>query len=239
MISVLAAGVMYARAGVYRMQASEAGVRKSNDEIKRVTLGLLGVLSLFVILYTFNKDLLSGNVGLDGLRAAAGKGGGIVSGGGGDMGGGGATGGFGTPVPTPSTNGTEQANRNALSAQGITINKPACVGSDTSCTNVGNMNPATVNMLLKLKAECNCSLMVTGGSEPGHSTNSNHGPGKEAVDIQYTEQLGTFLKSKSIIANSPPCNVKYGYSGFIFWDEPESGCGKSTARHFHASFTGR
>ncbi len=94
MISVLAAGVMYARAGVYRMQASEAGVRKSNDEIKRVTLGLLGVLSLFVILYTFNKDLLSGNVGLDGLRAAAGKGGGIVSGGGGDMGGGGATGSF-------------------------------------------------------------------------------------------------------------------------------------------------
>lgn len=82
MLSVLAAGVMYARAGIWRMEASERGVRRSNDEIKRVTLGLLGVLSLFVILYTFNKDLLSGNVGLDGLRAAPGKSGGFVSGGG-------------------------------------------------------------------------------------------------------------------------------------------------------------
>jgi hypothetical protein len=69
MLSVVAAGVMYARAGVWRMEASERGVKKSNEEIKRTTLGLLGVLSLFVIIYTFNRDLLTGNVGLDGLRA--------------------------------------------------------------------------------------------------------------------------------------------------------------------------
>jgi hypothetical protein len=80
MLSVLAAGFIYARAGLWRMQASEAGVRKSNEEIKRATLGLLGVLSLFVILYTFNKGLLSGEVGLKDLRT-----GGYTSGGGGLM----------------------------------------------------------------------------------------------------------------------------------------------------------
>jgi len=87
MLSVVAAGVMYARAGLWRMEASERGVRRSNEEIKRTTLGLLGVLSLFVVIYTFNPDLLTGEVGLRNLRA-----GGMVSGGGGDFGGGGATG---------------------------------------------------------------------------------------------------------------------------------------------------
>ena len=93
MLSVVAAGVMYARAGIYRMQASEAGVRKSNDEIKRTTIGLLGVLSLFVIIYTFNKGLLTGDVGLDGLKVKS-----FTSGGGGVYGGGGATAGDQGPV---------------------------------------------------------------------------------------------------------------------------------------------
>jgi hypothetical protein len=89
MISVVAAGFMYARAGLWRMEASERGVRKSNEEIKRTTLGLLGILSLFVIIYTFNKDLLTGDVSLKDLKASS-----IVSGKGGDFGGGGASGDF-------------------------------------------------------------------------------------------------------------------------------------------------
>ncbi len=82
MLSVVAAGVMYARAGVWRMEASERGVKRSNEEIKRTTLGLFGVLSLFAIIYTFNADLLTGNVGLAGLKAGpvAGAGGGITTG---------------------------------------------------------------------------------------------------------------------------------------------------------------
>jgi hypothetical protein len=68
MVSVVAAGFMYARAGLYRMQASERGVSKSNEEIRRTTFGLLGILALFVIIYTFNKDLLTGDVGLKELK---------------------------------------------------------------------------------------------------------------------------------------------------------------------------
>ena len=72
MICVVAGGVMYARAGLIRMQASERSVRKSNEEIKRITLGLLGILSLFVIIYTFNRNILTGDVGLSGLRSSGG-----------------------------------------------------------------------------------------------------------------------------------------------------------------------
>ena len=46
-------------------------LRGPNDKFKRVTLGLLGVFSLFLVLYTFNKGLLLGDVGLDSLRAAS------------------------------------------------------------------------------------------------------------------------------------------------------------------------
>ncbi len=228
MISVLAAGVMYARAGVYRMQASEVGVRKSNDEIKRVTLGLLGVLSLFVILYTFNKDLLSGNVGLDGLRAAAGKSGGFVSGGGGDPGGGGATGSFPAPQ-TPSTNGTEDANWKALTGAGVVITsttnqRTPCTAeqlkqSSPTCTSLVNMPQSVVSMLLQLKNTCGTTFQITGGTEPGHKT---HGPGKAAVDVDDNNEL--LNKCIEKFPKGPTvgwgfCTATYTNFGFIFCDE--------------------
>jgi hypothetical protein len=235
MICVLAAGFMYMRAGAIRMQASEAGVRKSNEEIKRVTLGLLGVLSLFVILYTFNKGLLQGDVDLQGLKATPVT---MVSGGGGDYAGAGATG--VTPGPA-TTDGSEAANRAALSAVGITINHDPCTGSSgTGCTNVGGINPASITVLLKLKSECGCDVMVTGGTEPGHSPNSNHGVGKEAIDVSLTPQLSDFFKAHgTILGNTSPCNIRYGYGGFIFWDEATGCDGIGGPRHFHASFSGR
>ncbi len=55
-------------AGGIRMRASEADQRKSNEMIKRVTLGLFGVFSLFLLLFTVNRGLLTGDVSLEGLR---------------------------------------------------------------------------------------------------------------------------------------------------------------------------
>jgi hypothetical protein len=69
MIIVVAAAWRYGLAGIWRMQASERGQTKSNEELKRVTLGLLGVLSLFTILYTVNKGLLKGDIDLKSLRS--------------------------------------------------------------------------------------------------------------------------------------------------------------------------
>ncbi|MDB5259920.1 MAG: hypothetical protein JWN37_151 [Candidatus Nomurabacteria bacterium] len=62
--------VMFGHAGVIRLAASEQAISKSNAEFKRVILGLLGVFLLFPLLYSFNKDLLLGDIGLTGLRAA-------------------------------------------------------------------------------------------------------------------------------------------------------------------------
>ena len=76
-----AAFYRYVIAGTLRMQASEGSIRQSNEVFKKVTLGLLGVFSLFLIIFTVNKDLLTGDVGLSALRTIATAGGGNAGGG--------------------------------------------------------------------------------------------------------------------------------------------------------------
>jgi hypothetical protein len=94
-IIIVTASFRYALAGVLRMQASEEGIRKSKEEFKRVTFGLLGVLGLWLILFTVNKDMLTGEVGLENLKTdpikATSNSSGITTGGNGGTTGGGNT----------------------------------------------------------------------------------------------------------------------------------------------------
>ena len=66
LFSAIIAGAFYRYvvAGLWRMEASERGLKKSNEIIKQVTLGLLGIFSLFLILFTINKGMLTGDVNL-------------------------------------------------------------------------------------------------------------------------------------------------------------------------------
>ncbi len=72
-IIITTASFRYAYAGILRMQASEEGIRKSKEEFTRVTYGLLGVLGLWLILFTINKDMLTGDVTLSNLRTESDK----------------------------------------------------------------------------------------------------------------------------------------------------------------------
>ena len=67
-VIVVAASFRYAYAGALRMSATQKGIQESKGEFKRVTYGLLGVFALWLILYTVNKDMLTGNVSLSGLK---------------------------------------------------------------------------------------------------------------------------------------------------------------------------
>ncbi len=64
---VIAAFFQLVGAGMLQVQASEASIRQSKEKIKKVTLGLLGVFSLFLILFTVNKGLVNGEIGLGAL----------------------------------------------------------------------------------------------------------------------------------------------------------------------------
>jgi hypothetical protein len=66
-----AAFYRYLMAGIYRLEASEGGVRRSNEAFKGATLGILGVFLMFLIFFTFNRDMLLSDVGLDALRTTS------------------------------------------------------------------------------------------------------------------------------------------------------------------------
>jgi hypothetical protein len=51
--------------GLLRMTGTPGNIAKSNENLKRISFGLLGVYSLITLLYTFNRDLVNGDIGLD------------------------------------------------------------------------------------------------------------------------------------------------------------------------------
>ncbi len=75
-----AAFYRYVMSGIYRLEASENGVRKSNEAFKGATFGILGVFLMFLIFFTFNRDILLSDVGLSALKS-----GGVVRSGGGAL----------------------------------------------------------------------------------------------------------------------------------------------------------
>jgi hypothetical protein len=71
--------------------------------------------------------------------------------------------------------------------------------------------------------------MVTGGTEPGHALNGQHGIGKPAIDLEYSGSLLDFLKKNG----NPLPGDKYGWSGYVFWNEPNGATANTTGPHFH------
>ena len=225
---VIAAAYRYVVAGSLRIQASESSLRQSNDIVKRVTLGLLGVFSLFLILFTVNKGLVNGEIGLDALYTGKGNTSavsGVVP--------------VGAQSPTgaegaPSGNGDMQnainedpSIREKLRLLGITVNKSVCSSpSETNCTTVGGMNPGTFSMLQSLKNTCSGTIQITGGTEAGHKS---HGPGLTPVDLSINDQT---LNACILRFNKGPnvgswCKETYTNFGYIFCNE------NNTEAHWH------
>jgi hypothetical protein len=205
------------------------------------------VFLMFLIFFTFNRDILLSDVGLGALR-----GGGVVSGGGGQI----------SPTPTgplPTgacrrstctvtdlprvTGAADDSVRRDLGAGGVSVNVRACSSiGQRECTNVGGMPPEVVSMLKSLKAACGCSVIVSGGTEWwSHST---HGPGILAVDLQIpqinsipnlNDPLYVYLKSQTSLGSSNICHTAVTWSGWKFCDEKSGATVNSTKRHWHVS----
>jgi hypothetical protein len=217
---ICAAFYRYVLAGIWRMEASESGVKKSNDAIKKTTLGLLGVFGLFLILFTVNKGMLTGDVGLEGLKSGS-----VVSGGSQSTTGAGE-------VPTTGTQSGGQSGESSLQEDpavrkqlkdaGISINKPVCPTiTDTNCTTVGGLPADTISMLLSLRSSCPTgNLEVTGGTERGHDS---HGPGKYPVDIGIKAgTLNSCIRAGEKKETPSFCTEAFSNFGFIFCNEKET-----------------
>ncbi len=228
-----AAFYRYVLVGVYRMEASESGIRKSNETFKKTTLGLLGVFALFLIIATLNSQLLTGNVGLEELQSKPAAPAAPVT-----QSSGGTTGTnpiaqapSGVTNPTIPTNNNDPVGWGAISADpvvrtqlrslpngGITVNKNVCQAPTlTQCTTVGGWPAETPSMLATLRQTCGGNIEVTGGTEAGHSS---HGPGRTAVDLSLNDStLEACIRSFPVGPQKSFCRVTYIKFGYLFCDE--------------------
>ncbi len=256
-----AAFYRYMMAGIYRLEASESGVRRSNEAFKGATLGLLGVFLLFFIFFTLNADFLLNNISLSTLRVPqASTSAGTAAGGSGtasSTAGSQSTSTSSAALPTGAcvrktctaadlpriTGSADSSVRSTLKGSGVDINVPngcTTIGQG-GCTNVGGMPQEVISMLASLKSACGCRVVVSGGTEWwAHST---HGPGVMVVDLQIprgsggapnlSDSLYVFISSQAKIGGSSNCHSSYSWNGWNFCDEKTGATALSTSRHWH------
>lgn len=233
-IIVVTASFRYAYAGMLRLPATQESIKKSKDEFTRVTYGLLGVFALWLILFTVNKDMLSGEVTLSGLKATPGTGtiGAVVP---------------STVNPNPGSNTYSQRVTDhsrvlgRLASSNIHTNHgdaPCTEGqfSETkpSCTSLAYLPEETIQLLLNLNGSCHCTIVITGGTEPGHVS---HGEGLRPVDLRInasqdaTDPLYAYIKGIGTPwPETSNCFIQYKWNSFTFCDEKPA-----SNKHFHVS----
>lgn len=221
---VVSAGGMIIYGAILRLVPSASSEAKSREIFWRVLKGVVGTFSFALIFLTFNRDLLRGDIDFGILRAGVGSGGITTSQDNPDR-----------PVAPPSPGSRTTAPpeewwkainespevRKRLGARGITFNNNTCRNpAETACTTVGGLPEDTLAMLEQLKDYCPGELMVTGGTEAGHSA---HGPGKRAVDLsRKSAAFNACVEGFEPTRNPGFCHATYKKFGYTFCNEVSS-----------------
>ena len=222
-------------------EPSDINMSKSKKIISTVLFALIGSFSLVLFMLAVNPDVVRGTVDFSKIANV-----------GGGVGTAPATTGTQTqtPPPTAQTSATYQArlaSHNAtvarLSAVGISTNRgnapctEAQFGQTTpACTSLAFLPEETIQMLIRLKTNCTCSLIISGGTEPGHSS---HRENWNPVDLRIRASQDTTdpLYKYVSVAGTPTgatasCYANYFIYNFTFCDEkPRSN--STWNPHFH------
>lgn len=193
LVSASIVALMFAFGGMKMvMSAGNTGaVSEGKEMMTNSVIGFLILLAAWLIvntvLMTFMKD---GNgiavwgtiqcVDNPAMSATTNTGGGTVT----------NTGGGGTVTNTGGQL-TDSGARDLLTAAGITVNKTAAQG-----TSLEGMNAATVQDIIDLKTDCNCNIIVTGGTEGGiHAAGEQSHANGYKYDIGLNPQVNSYITS--------------------------------------------
>ncbi len=219
--------------------ASGAGGAKGDGKqrITNALLGLLIALASYLILSTIDPSFVKFNLTLDAIQTTS-----IPTPGNGNGGGGGLPGNPGNGGGTggnhqyPSGVGlTEDEARNQLADKNVKINNDGriCGGltydqykvqhNGLSCTNLDGLSQESIDQIIQLKRDCNCEVMITGGTEAGHSaggTYGAHAPGGTAIDINRNGNtaLDNYIQSGTYLGLSGNRPI-YQIGGRKYWRE--------------------
>ncbi len=121
----------------------------------------------------------------------------------------------------------------------VTINKPNCGNiGDSNCTSVHGLAPDVISKIKALQASCNCSVVITGGTEYWlHRSHNND----RRVDIAKGGPDSYITKTglSSITSCGVPTDPHYQTDGAIYVDEPnrdKNGKITGTGNHWHVCY---
>lgn len=234
---VVAAGFVMAYGGVKLTAATSSDkALDAKKDIQRAVYGLLGVLGLWLFINQINPDLLRGDIDFKPITGSgSGSGAGTGSGSGSS-----------TPITMNRTITGARSHENikvVLQGLGVTTNRDYVPCTETQraqttippCTDIQGLPDDILNVLRGIRQDCpTCSLVITGGTEPGHKThgcNYTTQTCRPAIDLRLTQGDALW----NIITNpanrklgpSGPCSQIYLYRSARFCDETAGD------RHWH------
>ncbi|MEK9175015.1 MAG: pilin [Patescibacteria group bacterium] len=93
-----------------------------------------------------------------------------------------------------------------LDSAGVSISSTGNCSDKTqsTCTSLDGIQTAVINEVIKLKGDCGCSLIVTGGTETGHAAGTySHSTGYK-IDIARSGNLDRFISTSHAFLFTAP-----------------------------------
>lgn len=202
----------------YATSDSLTGKQDGRNYIENAILGLLLVIGSYVILYTINPQILNLSIVIPRPNPPAQQ----------------VTLTSGTPLTQPQL-ADDQTIRQRLAGSQITVNANPCANGQTrGCTNLNGLPENAITGLTALRNACNCPLVITGGTEGGHSS---HKPGVPIVDLRPSAGLNRYILNS---VNNPSdkytrsMSLPNGQSiRFTYETLGGNAAGTSTGDHWH------
>ncbi len=230
-IGAILAFIMITIGGI-RYTTSDAIGNKSEGrkQIENALIGLLLVIGAYVILNTINPQMLNFNLGIGPISIPGPTTGGVTAGGGG--GGGNIA---GVPMTQDQINADAQVRAELGSS--IIAAGPCLQGQTTGCVDLNGLQSQAISGVKTLQSACNCTVTITGGTEPGHTSGGSHGQGT-GLDIRADSAI-----TSAITGGQTPQNCQsYSFNGGTYlYEIPGATCGgqvqsSGSTAHWHATF---
>lgn len=194
-------------------------IKKGKGMITDAIIGLVVALCIWLILNIINPDLVNlsidplpeltfdpGNSGADAAEENSSSQGGT----------------FAAKTYSGGNLFTDAQSRQYLSENSVSVNKSDCSSpGQTDCTSLGEFPQIMAGTAAGIRRACNCEVVITGGTEAGHST---HGKGRAAMDMRRTSDLDSLFSRQPKVGSSRG-NPIYQFGRVKVWFED--------SQHYH------
>ena len=220
-VAAVLAFVMITFGGLtYMTSDAIQGKEDGRGMVTNALYGLILVIGAYAILYTINPQILNFQLSIPQPNVKYGSTSAIVF----------------APITADQVAATN-ANAAKLGPNIYTAHGTCQEGATTNCVTLDGLQNKTIDGITALQTKCNCKIVITGGTEDGHSTTGSH-PTGNGLDIQSDPQV---IQSITGSTNPPTACVPFPVpgGGTAIYEVAGSKCGGpvgSSGPHFHISY---